>query len=61
MKTNTNSLTSVQNEKIGDKGLIIAISLAKPGSPTEPTGVKRCVIVKTLLGSIKTGKDTECN
>ncbi|BAY30997.1 hypothetical protein NIES2107_28450 [Nostoc carneum NIES-2107] len=59
--TNTNSLTSVQNNKIGDKGLIIAISLAKSGNPTEPTGVKRCVIVKTLLGSIKTGKDTECN
>lgn len=61
VKTNTNSLTSVQTNKIGDKGLIIAISLAKPGSPTESTGVKRCVIVKTLLGSIKTGKDTECN
>jgi prepilin-type N-terminal cleavage/methylation domain-containing protein len=61
VKTNTNSLTSVQNNNIGTTGLIIAVAVAKTGSPTESTGVKRCVIVKTLLGSIKTGKDTECN
>ncbi|MDZ7960043.1 MAG: type II secretion system protein [Aulosira sp. DedQUE10] len=61
VKTNTTSLTSVQNDKIGNTGLIIAVAVAKPGSPTEHTDVQRCVIVKTLLGSIKTGKDTECN
>lgn len=61
VKTNTSSLTSVQNDKITSKGLIVAVAVAKSGSPTQATNVKRCVIVKTLLGSIKAGKDTECN
>jgi prepilin-type N-terminal cleavage/methylation domain-containing protein len=61
VKTNTSSLTSVQNDKITSKGLIVAVAVAQSGSPTQATNLKRCVIVKTLLGSIKTGKDTECN
>lgn len=61
VKTNTNSLTSFQTNNIGNNGLIIAVAVPTPGSPTQPTAVKRCVIVKTLLGSLKTGKDTECN
>ncbi|WP_086766768.1 type II secretion system protein [Nostoc sp. 106C] len=61
VKTKTSGLTSVQNNKIGNKGLIVAVAVAKPGAPTQATEMKRCVIVKTLLGSIKTGKDTECD
>ncbi|QSJ18478.1 type II secretion system protein [Nostoc sp. UHCC 0702] len=61
VKTNTNGLTAVQNDKIGTKGLVVAVAIAKPGSPSQATSVKRCIIVKTLLGSTKIGKDTECN
>jgi prepilin-type N-terminal cleavage/methylation domain-containing protein len=67
VKTNTDGLTSVQKQKLvydsttdNYKGLIIAIAVAKPGVPTQDTNVRRCVIVKTLLGSMKTGKNTEC-
>lgn len=61
VKTNSDSLTSLQNSKIGDKGLIVAVAVAKSGSPTEATEEKRCVIVKTLLGSVKIGKNAiEC-
>jgi prepilin-type N-terminal cleavage/methylation domain-containing protein len=67
IKTNTEGLTSVQKQKLvydsttGDyKGLIVAVAVAKPGSPTQPTDMKRCVIVKTLLGSMKTAKDKDC-
>lgn len=56
LKTKTQD---VQDTTLGD-GLIVSVAVAKPGAPTEATGVKRCVIVKTLLGSIKTGKDSEC-
>ena len=66
--TNSNSLTSVQQQNLGYnstiqnyKGLIVAVAVAKSGVPTQATNVKRCVIVKTLLGSIQTGKDTDCS
>ncbi len=68
VKTNSNSLTSVQQQNLGYnsttqnyKGLIVAVAVAKSGVPTQATNVKRCVIVKTLLGSIQTGKDTDCS
>ncbi len=68
VKTNTSSITAVQQQKLGYnsttqnyKGLIVAVAVAKPGTTNQVTNVKRCVIVKTLLGSIQTGKDTQCN
>lgn len=60
VKTKNDGLTAVQNSKIGNKGLIVAVAIAKPGTPTQATNTKRCVIVKTLLGSLQTGKDTAC-
>jgi prepilin-type N-terminal cleavage/methylation domain-containing protein len=42
-------------------GLKIVVAVPKPGNPTEPGAVKRCVIVKTLLGSMLTEKDDKCN
>lgn len=68
VKTKTDGLTSVQQNKLGYdsttqnyKGLIIAVAVAKSGNPTQATNAKRCVIVKTLLGSIKTEKDSNCS
>jgi prepilin-type N-terminal cleavage/methylation domain-containing protein len=57
IKTKTDGLTSVQNTKIGTKGLIVAVAVAKSGAPTQATNERRCVIMKTLLGSIKIGKN----
>jgi prepilin-type N-terminal cleavage/methylation domain-containing protein len=60
VKTKNDGLTAVQNSKIGSKGLIVAVAVAKAGNPTQAANTKRCVIIKTLLGSLKTGKDKEC-
>ncbi|MDM9381066.1 type II secretion system protein [Chlorogloeopsis sp. ULAP01] len=42
-------------------GLKIVVTVPKAGSTTEASATKRCVIVKTLLGSMLTAKDTDCN
>ena len=67
VKTKTDGLTSVQQGKLGYdagtqkyKGLIVAVAIAKPGVPTQASKLKRCVIVKTILGSVESGKDSEC-
>lgn len=44
---------------LGNKGLIIAVGLRQSGLAT--TATKRCVRVRTLLGSIQPGRDAECN
>ncbi|MBH8574216.1 type II secretion system protein [Nostocaceae cyanobacterium CENA369] len=42
-------------------GIKIAVAIPSSSSSTSPTSTKRCVIVKTLLGSIVTDKDNKCN
>ncbi|WP_223280035.1 prepilin-type N-terminal cleavage/methylation domain-containing protein [Nostoc sp. PA-18-2419] len=42
-------------------GLKIVVAVPNAVNSASPSGVKRCVIVKTLLGSMVTGKDSECN
>lgn len=42
-------------------GLKIVVAGSVSGSSTSTSGIKRCVIVKSLLGSIVTGKGQECN
>lgn len=66
-KTNTEGLTDVQKQKLGYndttkkyKGLIIAVAVPKPGVSSQASGVKRCVIVKTILGSTTIGKNDDC-
>lgn len=61
VKTGTAGLTAVQNEKLGDKGLIIALATPNPSDNNQASDVKRCVIVKTLIGGIQTGINDECN
>jgi type II secretory pathway pseudopilin PulG len=41
-------------------GLKIVVTLPESINSKQPSKIKRCVIVKTLLGSMQTGKDTEC-
>jgi prepilin-type N-terminal cleavage/methylation domain-containing protein len=42
-------------------GIKIVVASVNIGRPNEPGSVKRCVIMQTLLGSLKTAKDTACN
>lgn len=47
--------------KLGNKGLIVAVAIPKPGVPTQPLDkTKRCVKVMTLLGAMQTAKEDEC-
>lgn len=57
VKTKNEGLTE-QNKKLElGKGLIVAVAVPKPGNTSEATDTRRCVIVKSILGSIKTEKD----
>lgn len=67
VKTKDNGLTAVQKQKLGYdattdsyKGLIVVVAVPKPGDPTQATDLKRCVIVQTLLGGMRTAKDKKC-
>ncbi|BDI17359.1 hypothetical protein ANSO36C_31610 [Nostoc cf. commune SO-36] len=42
-------------------GLKIVVALPSSANSTLPSSVKRCVIVKTLLGSMLTAKDDKCD
>lgn len=62
IKTGSTNSTSVQNTKLGTKGLIVVVAMAKPGNPTQAYNIKRCIIMKTILGAVKIGKnENECS
>ncbi|MGF2034766.1 MAG: pilus assembly FimT family protein [Nostoc sp. CmiVER01] len=42
-------------------GLKIVVAVPSSANSTSPSSIKRCVIVKTLLGSMLTAKDNQCN
>ncbi|MBD2204054.1 prepilin-type N-terminal cleavage/methylation domain-containing protein [Calothrix sp. FACHB-1219] len=42
-------------------GLKIVVALPRPGSPTTAGNLKRCVILQTLIGGVRTAKNTGCN
>lgn len=42
-------------------GLKIVVAVPSPANSTSASSVKRCVIVKTLLGSMLTAKDDKCS
>lgn len=42
-------------------GLKIAVAAPNPGSSTSASNLRRCVIVDTLLGGMRTAKDDKCN
>ncbi|YAF94779.1 MAG: Tfp pilus assembly protein FimT/FimU [Nodularia sp. CChRGM 3473] len=42
-------------------GLKVVVSIPNSNNPTSPSNLKRCVIVKTLLGSMITEKNDRCD
>jgi prepilin-type N-terminal cleavage/methylation domain-containing protein len=42
-------------------GIKIVVASVNVVRPNEPGSVKRCVIMQTLLGSLRTAKDADCN
>lgn len=41
-------------------GLRIALALPSGNNSTSPSGIRRCVIIRTLLGSVQTDRDSRC-
>lgn len=47
---------------LGNKGLIVTVAVPQSSNSTQVLdGTKRCVIVQTLLGAMRTAKGTDCN
>ena len=44
-----------------DTPLKVVVAEAKPGTSPAPNVVKRCVIVETLIGGMRTAKGNDCN
>jgi prepilin-type N-terminal cleavage/methylation domain-containing protein len=42
------------------KPLKVVVAVPKSGSTTDASDVKRCVIVETLIGGLRTAKDNDC-
>jgi prepilin-type N-terminal cleavage/methylation domain-containing protein len=41
-------------------GLRVVVAVPQ-GNPPQPTGTKRCVIIRTIIGGMRTEKDGDCN
>ncbi len=44
-----------------DTGLKVVLAIPKPDTPTQASDIKRCVIIETLIGGIRTAKDEDCD
>ncbi|PMB38448.1 prepilin-type cleavage/methylation domain-containing protein [Fischerella thermalis CCMEE 5319] len=42
-------------------GFRIVVAIPQPGNPTQPSNTRRCVIVQTLIGEMRTNKDSDCD
>lgn len=61
VRTRNEGLTQQQDTKLGGtKGLIIALAIPRANT-NQPSNTKRCVAVKTLMGSMQTNKDSNCD
>lgn len=49
------------DDNASNTGLKISLAIPKTDKPTEASNVKRCVIVETLIGGIRTAKNDECD
>jgi len=54
-----NANSGIPTPPLTATGLKIVVTTPKVGTTT-PIGVKRCVIVRTILGGMQTGKDAQC-
>jgi type II secretory pathway pseudopilin PulG len=44
-----------------DAPLKVAVAIRSPGGSTFASNLKRCVIVDSLIGAMRTGKDSQCD
>lgn len=51
---------SLPEAELTNGGLKIVVAIPKPGKTTQASNVKRCVIMQTILGGMRTAKNKEC-
>lgn len=51
----------IQTGETEPPGLRIVLAMPTGNNSTSPSGVKRCVIIKTLLGSVQTAQNDKCS
>ncbi|MBD2357631.1 prepilin-type N-terminal cleavage/methylation domain-containing protein [Tolypothrix sp. FACHB-123] len=54
------ALAAKTDGSAADTGLKVVVALPRPGSLTTAGNLKRCVIFETLIGGMRTAKDTQC-
>ncbi len=54
-------MESKEDGSPSDTGLKVILAIPKIQTPTQPSDVKRCVIIETLIGGIRTGINDECD
>ncbi|KST64309.1 pilus assembly FimT family protein [Mastigocoleus testarum] len=54
-----NQIGGLSESEIND-GIKIVVAIPKAGKSTQASDVKRCIIVQTILGGMRTAKDTDC-
>ncbi|BAY63323.1 hypothetical protein NIES22_34090 [Calothrix brevissima NIES-22] len=42
-------------------GIKVVVANPRPANSTNPSNSKRCVIIETLIGGMRTAKDSDCN
>ncbi len=52
---------SLANADFGTHGLRVFVAIPDAANPSSPSNNKRCIIVETLIGGMRTAKDNECN
>jgi prepilin-type N-terminal cleavage/methylation domain-containing protein len=54
-------LASKTNGNSADTSLKITVAVPKTGSTTEASDTKRCIVIDSLIGGMRTEKDDKCN
>lgn len=55
------ALATKTDGSASDTGIKVVVALPRPGSLTTAGSLKRCVVLETLIGGLRTAKDTNCN
>jgi prepilin-type N-terminal cleavage/methylation domain-containing protein len=57
----TGALAAKTDGTASDTGLKVVVALPRLGSLTTAGNLKRCIVLETLIGGMRTAKNTDCN
>ncbi len=59
--SNTSTFVTPASGSTEAPGLRIVVAVPNSSDPTKPSDTRRCVVIQTILGGIRTAKDDNCN